>query len=117
MTGWIADLFPYLGNSPGRRRNHVFKYEREDWAIPVEHGVNSVVFGEPGAGRGAGIDSFPFGLASVPVKLLLRNEAVGYFDLVGGFLAVEQNAESLSLSPLIGWSVAEQAPAKPVLVS
>jgi uncharacterized protein DUF4419 len=58
VTGWIADLFPYLGNSPGRRRNHVFKYEREDWAIPVEHGVNSVVFGEPGAGRGAGIDSF-----------------------------------------------------------
>ena len=117
VTGWIADLFPYLGNSPGRRRNHVFKYEREDWAIPVEHGVNSVVFGEPGAGRGAGIDSFPFGLASVPVKLLLRNEAKGSFDLVGGFLAVEQNAKSLSLSPLIGWSVAERAPATPVLVS
>ena len=117
VTGWIADLFPYLGNSPRRRRNHVFKYEREDWAIPVEHGVNSVVFGEPGAGRGAGIDSFPFGLASVPVKLLLRNEAKGSFDLVGGFLAVEQNAKSLSLSPLIGWSVAERAPATPVLVS
>jgi len=117
VTGWIADLFPYLGNSPGRRRNHVFKYEREDWAIPVEHGVNSVVFGEPGAGRGAGIDSFPFGLASVPVKLLLRNEAKGSFDLVGGFLAVEQDAKSLSLSPLIGWCVAERAPASPVLVS
>jgi len=117
VTGWIADLFPYLGNSPGRRRNHVFKYEREDWAIPVEHGVNSVVFGEPGAGRGAGIDSFPFGLASVPVKLLLRNEAKGSFDLVGGFLAVEQDAKSLSLSPLIGWCVTEQAPATPVLVS
>ena len=117
VTGWIADLFPYLGNSPGRRRNHVFKYEREDWAIPVEHGVNSVMGGEPGAGRGAGIDSFPFGLASVPVKLLLRNEAKGSFDLVGGFLAVEQDAKSLSLSPLIGWCVAERAPASPVLVS
>ena len=41
VTGWIADLFPYLGEAPTRRRNHVFAWERQDWAVPIEQGVST----------------------------------------------------------------------------
>jgi hypothetical protein len=37
-TGWITDLFPYLGDSPRRNRNQVLALAREDWALPVQKG-------------------------------------------------------------------------------
>jgi hypothetical protein len=37
-------------------------------------------------------------------------------DLVAGFLAVEQDPEDLAISPVIGWSVTESAPIKPVQI-
>ena len=39
VTGWIADLFPYLNDPPQRRKNHVFDHAREDWVIPIKRGV------------------------------------------------------------------------------
>lgn len=103
VTGWIADLFPYLGDSPHRRRNHVFQHDRVDWAIP--------------AGSGVTTGSFPSGLSSVPVKLTIpARRAEVDIDLVAGFLAIEQNPDDLALSPVIGWSVTERAPEKPVMI-
>jgi Domain of unknown function (DUF4419) len=117
VTGWIADFFPYLNDSPTRRRNHIFGYERQDWAIPVENGVETRRgFGEPGAEKGVAQKSFPSGLASVPVKLGLPNGSTSEMDLVAGFLAVEQDPEDLALEPLISWSVAERAPTQPVVI-
>ncbi len=117
VTGWIADLFPYLNDSPERRRNHIFEFERQDWAVPVEKGVKTGFgLGEPGSEKGVGKESFPSGLASVPVNLSFLNGSTNKIDLVAGFLAVEQDPEDLALSPVIGWSVAESAPAKPVLI-
>ena len=117
VTGWIADLFPYLNDSPERRRNHIFEFERQDWAVPVEKGVKTGFgLGEPGSEKGVGKESFPSGLASVPVNLSFLNGSTNKIDLVAGFLAVEQDPEDLALSPVIGWSAAESAPAKPVLI-
>lgn len=111
VTGWAADLFPYLGDAPHRRRNNVLQHPREQWAIPVAAGEKS--FGrEPGADKGAA--GFPSGLCSVPVHLQLPNGSPMNVDLVAGFLALEQNLESSAISPVIGWSVAEPAPAEPV---
>jgi uncharacterized protein DUF4419 len=116
VTGWIADLFPYLNDSPARRRNHIFEFERQDWAVPVEKGVETQFFGEPGAEKGVTRDSFPSGLASVPVNLIFPKGLTSQVDLVAGFLAVEQDPGDLALSPVIGWSVAESAPVEPVLI-
>jgi hypothetical protein len=117
VTGWIADLFPYLNDAPERRRNHIFQFERQDWAVPVEKGVNTGFgLGEPGSEKGVGKDGFPSGLASVPVNLNFPSGSTNKIDLVAGFLAVEQDLEDLALSPVIGWSVAERAPAKPVVI-
>jgi Domain of unknown function (DUF4419) len=104
-TGWITDLFPYLGDSPHRRRNQVLAVAREDWALPVREGVPP--------------SSFPSGLSSVPVKLEVKTEVKTErfdLDLVAGFFAVKQDLPDLSLSTVIGWSVAEPPPKTPVLL-
>lgn len=112
VTGWIADLFPYLGDAPRRRRNNVFQFEREHWALPIEQGIKTHTMGESGADKGA--FGFPSGLSRVPVALTFPNETKTEVDLVAGFLAIEQNPRDLALSPYIGWSVTECAPKKPV---
>jgi len=117
VTGWIADLFPYLNDRPERKRNHIFQYEREDWALPVDKGVTTRIdFGEPGAARGVSQRSFPSGLASVPVKLTLPDNSAHDIDLVAGFFGVEQDPHDLALSPVISWAVAERVPSTPILV-
>ena len=102
VTGWIADLFPYLGDAPGRRRNHLLECEREKWAIAVERGVGHGVF--------------PSGLASVPVQVSFPNEAKLELDLVAGFMGVEQNPDDLALTPVVSWCLTERAPSTPIVV-
>ena len=116
VTGWIADLFPYLGDSPERSRNHIFQHERHEWAIPVKSGVKTAWGQEPGAEKGVPPKSFPSGLSSVPVKLTSPRGSSIVVDLVAGFFAVEQNPDDLALSPVISWAVTEPAPQKPVMV-
>lgn len=108
VTGWVADLFPYLNDAPDRRRNHVFQYERRDWARLVGNGGKT--------GQGVATKLFPSGLSSVPVKLKFSMGAESDIDLVAGFLAVEQDPEDVALAPVISWAVTETAPEKPVKV-
>lgn len=104
-TGWITDLFPYLGDTRRRRRNHVFQHKRQGWALPIDGGVQSESwFNSPGVG----LRGFPSGLCSVPVKVS-RDEMSTRLDFVAGFLAVDQDLSDLTLSPMIGWCVAESA--------
>jgi hypothetical protein len=117
VTGWIADLFPYLGNDPGkRRRSHVFDHVRQDWALPVPHGVRSTPMHEAGCGMGVYVRTFPCGLSSVPVKVT-KFPGTEAIDLVGGFLAVEQHPKTLSLFPVISWCMTAPKPASPVMLS
>jgi hypothetical protein len=117
VTGWIADLFPYLNDAPERRRNHIFEFDRDDWAVPIEKGIKlQMGYFEPGADKGVAVSRFPSGLASVPVNLKLPDGSSSTVDLVAGFLAVEQDPGDLALSPVIGWSLAAPPPAKPVLL-
>ena len=116
VTGWIADLFPYLGDAPNRRRSHVFDCEREDWSLPIEKGVETAPMFDPGADQGVATGAFPSGLSSVPIKLSFPDGSKRELDLVAGYFGVEQAAEDLSLSAAIGWSVTERAPATPVMI-
>jgi hypothetical protein len=96
VTGWITDLFPYLGDAPTRCRNRVLEHERRDWALPIDKGVTT--------------NGFPKGLSSVPIKVGFNDGSSCEVDLVAGFFAVEQDPADLALSPVIGWSVAEPPP-------
>ena len=107
-TGWITDLFPYLGDAPERRKNHVFDDERRDWALALDHGVHmqSLRLNNP-ASFGAALKSFPSGLSSARIKVALQDHSPMSLDLVAGFFAVSQDPSNLALSPLISWCVAE----------
>ncbi len=101
-TGWITDLFPYLGDSAPRRRNPTLEHEREGMAISPENGVS--------------LKQFPSGLASVPLKLELRGQGAMNADLVAGYFGVRQNPSDLALTPAIGWCVTEPPPKERVLI-
>jgi hypothetical protein len=113
VTGWIADLFPYLVDrdceSDGMRTpNHVFQYQRIGWAIPSDKGVRTDVIGNPSVGVPE--NDFPSGLSKVPVKLLLPFGSRRNVDLVGGYLAVEQSPADLSVQPVLSWFLADSEP-------
>jgi hypothetical protein len=113
VTGWIADLFPYLDDPPNRRRSVVFEWGRHNWILP-EPDVPKITF-RPFASRGIATGAFPSGLSSVPVDIEFPDRSRRSIDLVAGFFGVEQGCEDLALSPAIGWCVAEP-PQTPVLV-
>jgi hypothetical protein len=116
-TGWITDLFSYLGDAPDRRRNHIFEHPRNNWALPIEKGVETRHPLLSSAGeKDVDLKSFPSGISSAPVKVQFNNGTIAEVDLVAGFFGVEQNPSDLSLSPHIGWSVTEPAPQTPVTV-
>jgi hypothetical protein len=116
ITGWITDLFPYLGDPPHRRRNHVFKWQREGWLPPssLSQGQPHPAFGSDK--EGVVTKAFPSGLCSVPFELTFENKPSRKLDLVAGFFGIRQAPEDLALSPLIGWCVTEPRPEKPVLI-
>jgi hypothetical protein len=118
VTGWIGDLFPYLGDPPNRHRSKLFEWERENWIVPEPAGPQKLPF----ATHGIATNSFPSGLSSVRFELVLPDKTTRDLDLVAGFFGIEQSAieegsADLALSPLIGWCVAEPPPSSPVLVS
>ena len=118
VTGWITDLFPYLGDAPHRRRNHVFKWQRENWLPPssLNQGQSHPVFASASESEGVGTEAFPSGLCSVPFEMTFENKPSRKLDLVAGFFGIKQSAEDLALSPFIGWCVTEPRPQMPVLL-
>ena len=117
VTGWVADLFPYLGDAPARRRSHVFNHERRGWALSVDQGVETKApMFDPLAKAGVGLKGFPSGLSSARLKVSLNDGSRQELDLVAGFLAVQQDLSDLALAPHISWCVAELPPQEPVLV-
>ena len=101
-TGWITDLFPYVGDAAPRERNHTLELQRTGWALPV--------------GSGVSLKLFPSGLSSVPIAVSFPDGQREQMDLMGGFFAVCQNTRTLAVSPLIHWSVAEPAPQRPIVL-
>ena len=88
VNGWIAYLFPYLGEK--RTLNLIFEL-----------------------GVGFQTSNSPSGLSRVPFVWV--NETPGTpsvtheMEALGGFLGVEQNAETKALRPKIGWAVRDRA--------
>jgi hypothetical protein len=68
------------------------------------------------SGKGVRLGGFPSGLSSAPVKVSFNDGSCTDVDLVAGFFAVQQNPSNLTLSPLIGWCVAEPPPKKSMMI-
>jgi hypothetical protein len=110
VTGWIADLFPYLGDPPNRQRSHVFEWHRESW-VPAEVESPETADSHLTSGKlarigvsfsdffdahstlpsrkitlpktyGAGTGGFPSGLSSVPFELTFPDHSTRNLDLV-----------------------------------
>jgi hypothetical protein len=99
-TGWITDLFPYLGNPGERYSNNTLNTPRDGWALPQDGGRFS--------GYGIAPASFPSGLSCAPFTVK-GNGPDQRCDLLAGFLGVTQTIDG-RLAPYIGWSVVEGDP-------
>lgn len=95
ITGWVADLFPYLmhpvTNAP-TIRNPILAIPREN--LTEEDGISSA--------------KVPTGLsrASFVLKSASADDSKE-LELVAGFLGVTQHADGGRLEPEIGWAVVE----------
>ncbi len=95
ITGWLADLFPYLQHSLTKAptvRNPILDIPRAQ--LTVEDGVS------------AGL--IPVGLSRAPFTMRSASiEESRELEIVAGFMGVKQQADSGTLEPEIGWAVIE----------
>ena len=105
-SGWITDLFPYVGREDWSRPNPMLEETRVDWlpAFPKDRQVKSSAKGE-GYLPAITLDSFPSGLSRAPVKLELPDASQSDVELLGGFLGVSQRPDNNAIAPMINWAV------------
>lgn len=126
MTGWLADLFPYLKSGPERRtvRNGILAKQRT--LHPATHGprrrmsplefadlVHADTDPEIGVADGVRADALPEGLCEVPVRLVAGHAHDGQvteLSLAAGFVGVVREPEGGHLRAAIGWGVFRAAP-------
>lgn len=100
ITGWSADLFPYLEQSMTQTtlvRNPILSIDRVN--LTVENGITP--------------SSLPLGLSQVPIKLKTA-DGENSLELIAGFIGVHQ-AKDGTLHPEIGWAVVNPDPFTQVL--
>jgi hypothetical protein len=105
LSGWIIAFFPYLKDFETEiaTRENCWIADGENWlhellARSEESEAYQVDLGGPTT------DAFPSGLAKAPFiwKYLDRSFEM---ELLGGFVGIRQDAETLCLRPEIGWAV------------
>lgn len=102
-TGWIADLFPYLGTESDLRRNFMLEKNRIDWLPPETDRPTKGNFARSTAG--VSLEAFPCGLSHAPVTVTFPDKPSIEVDLLGGFVGISQSDQDRSLAPIISWAV------------
>lgn len=94
ITGWLADLFPYLKdsitNSP-TYKNPILEKPREE--LTINNGIPPTAFPN-------GISQASFSLNTL--------DGESQLELIAGFIGVGQNQENGCLHPEIGWGIRNQ---------
>jgi hypothetical protein len=101
VTGWLADLFPYLNHWMTKApslRNPILETPRAD--LTVDHGIRP--------------DDFPSGLSQAPFILSIGEHKLP-LTLVAGFIGVSQHPTTGQLHPEIGWVVRDQDPMRSIV--
>jgi hypothetical protein len=100
ITGWLADLFPYVKdyrtNAP-TLRNPFLTVQHED--LTIEDGLPP--------------KCVPSGLSQAPFVVRTRNSDTElHFDLIAGFIGVLENQATGHVEPDIGWAVCQKLESK-----
>lgn len=98
VTGWINILFPYLYDSEASRFEDKLLFKRNDYIRAWMKNINKYL------GSGPPISDFPSSLSRVPFDWQYRDLCFN-MELIGGFMGVSQNQETLALRPEIGWAI------------
>jgi len=103
-SGWFNVFFPLVNPSNGGQKGafaenkHCVAYQ--DSNDYVQCGLEGASYGGPK------METLPSGISSAPVNLVLDKEYEMKF--VAGFFGVDQDEETLEVSPKIGWLIGEQ---------
>lgn len=98
-TGWIADLFPYLGRRSSIGRNPNLERERIAWLPQSNENKNF---------PGVSLEAFPAGISCAPVTVAHQDGSNTPVDLLGGFFGVSQAPEDGALAPIISWALVQK---------
>lgn len=92
ISGWIADLFPYMKDWQG-------KHDRN----------RKLGKGSERAGMGGlTTASFVSGRSMAPFEWVFPGQKFDY-EFIGGFVGIKQDNETMALTPKIGWAIREAA--------
>lgn len=94
ITGWIADLFPYINSRITKTptiKNPILAIPRQE--LTIDDGISTEAFSN-------GISQASFSLNTPDGELRL--------ELIAGFIGVCQNQQTGCLHPEIGWGVRNQ---------
>ncbi len=106
ITGWLADLFPYLQDGRTHAptvRNPLLAMDRCELPNTSDREPQDFFFSNI---DGIAPTRIPLGLSMVPISFKVANTGKEYpLDLVAGFIGVSQDAQNLTLQPELGWIV------------
>lgn len=112
IHGWILLLFPYLtGDGPGEpmRVNPILAHARG--RSPVQPGGGAADWVYQSRIPPGGV---PLGLSRAPMVWVYLGHTYS-MDLIGGFVGIAQDPETLALRPAIGWAVRDAGDAVRVI--
>jgi Domain of unknown function (DUF4419) len=104
ITGWLADLFPYLRDGITKTstvRNYLLDLDRCELPHPTNKKDPMAWFGS--SNNGIALTALPLGISQVSFKLI-HNTTNLDLELIAGFIGIRQNLSGL-LQPEIGWGV------------
>jgi hypothetical protein len=106
ITGWLADLFPYLQDGVTHAptiRNPLLAMDRCELPNTTDREPQDFFFSNI---DGIAPTRIPQGLSKVPIAFKVANTSTEYpLDLVAGFIGVSQDTQHLTLQPELGWMV------------
>jgi hypothetical protein len=104
INGWIGRLFPYIESGASGSftvRNPLLAF---DSVLATKDGENENSAISSARDRGITSRDLPSGLSLVPFKLSSDKDKHS-MQFIGGFVGVEQDADTRALRPKLGWAV------------
>ncbi len=105
LTGWILTLFPYIAVDYATDALGPNPY-LSSWAERWHNAETREGWLRFGQTEGPSISAIPQSLTSAPVQLVdITTGAEHALRFVAGMFGVEQDEETLALSPVFGWAI------------
>ena len=114
VTGWITAFFPYLKDPASSLPTHLNPWLTRG-GQDLQDQLYPAMDSEQISFTGPAIDWFPTGLARAPLLWVFPHLKVEFdMELLGGFIGVAQDAQTLCLRPEIGWAIRQVGSGKPM---